>query len=87
MRRDDYTDIGGTGGAFLTTHWSLIKEAGSSDEQNNRALVSLLLNRYWKPIYCYLPQKNLIELYETLDKPEKAEKRRAKLPQNEAVER
>jgi hypothetical protein len=57
VRHDDYTDIGGTGGAFLTTHWSLIKEAGSSDEQNNRALVSLLLNRYWKPIYCYLRRK------------------------------
>ena len=57
MRRNDYTDIGGTGGAFLTTHWSLIKEAGSSDEQNNQALVSLLLNRYWKPVYCYLRRK------------------------------
>jgi DNA-directed RNA polymerase specialized sigma24 family protein len=57
VRRNDYTDIGGTGGAFLTTHWSLIKEAGSSDEQNNQALVSLLLNRYWKPVYCYLRRK------------------------------
>lgn len=57
MRRDDYTDIGGTGGVFLTTHWSLIKEAGSSNEQNNQALVSLLLNRYWKPVYCYLRRK------------------------------
>ncbi len=57
MRHDDYTDIGGTGGAFLTTHWSLIKETGSSDEQNNQALVSLLLNRYWKPVYCYLRRK------------------------------
>jgi RNA polymerase sigma-70 factor (ECF subfamily) len=57
VRRDDYTDIGGTGGGFLTTHWSLIKEAGSSNEHNNRALVSLLLNRYWKPVYCYLRRK------------------------------
>jgi hypothetical protein len=57
VRRDDYTDIGGTGGAFLTTHWSLIKEAGSGNEQNNRALESLLLNRYWKPVYCYLRRK------------------------------
>ena len=57
MRRDDYTDMGGTGGAFLTTHWSLIKEAGSNDEEKNQALVSLLLNRYWKPVYCYLRRK------------------------------
>lgn len=57
MRRDDYTDIGGTGGAFLTTHWSLVKEAGSSDEEKNQAFVGLLLNRYWKPVYCYLRRK------------------------------
>ncbi|MHC4489756.1 MAG: RNA polymerase sigma factor [Planctomycetota bacterium] len=57
MKRDDYTDIGGIGGAFLTTHWSLIKEAGSSDEEKNQAFVGLLLNRYWKPVYCYLRRK------------------------------
>jgi len=32
MGRDDYTDIGGTGEAFLTTHWSLIEGAGSGEE-------------------------------------------------------
>ena len=57
MRHDDYTNIGGTGEAFLTTHWSLINEAGSSDEEKNRTLVSLLLSRYWKPVYCYLRRK------------------------------
>jgi hypothetical protein len=57
VRCDDYTDMGGTGEAFLTTHWSLIKEAGSSYEGKNRALVGLLLNRYWKPVYCYLRRK------------------------------
>jgi len=58
VRHDDYTDIGGTGGAFLTTHWSLIEKAGSSDEEKNQAFVSLLLNRYWKPVYCYLRRKS-----------------------------
>ncbi len=57
MRHDDYTDIGGTGGAFLTTHWSLIEKAGSSDEEKNQAFAGLLLNRYWKPVYCYLRRK------------------------------
>ena len=57
MRRDGYTDIGGTGKAFLTTHWSLIEKAGSSDEEKNKAFVGLLLNRYWKPVYCYLRRK------------------------------
>ena len=57
MRFNDYTDIGGTGGAFLTTHWSLINEAGSGDQDKKQALVNLLLNRYWKPVYCYVRRK------------------------------
>jgi RNA polymerase sigma-70 factor (ECF subfamily) len=57
VRNDDYTDIGGTGRAFLTTHWSLIEKAGSSNEENNQAFVGLLLSRYWKPVYCYLRRK------------------------------
>jgi hypothetical protein len=57
MRRDDYTDMGGTREAFLTTHWSLIEQAGSEDKDNNQALIGLLLNLYWKPVYCYLRRK------------------------------
>jgi DNA-directed RNA polymerase specialized sigma24 family protein len=57
MKGNDYTSIGGTGQAFLTTHWSFIGNVGSSDEDKNRALVDLLLNRYWKPVYCYLRRK------------------------------
>ena len=57
MGRDDYTDIGGTGEVFLTTHWSLIQGVDSRDEDGNRALIGLLMNRYWKPIYCYLRRK------------------------------
>jgi RNA polymerase sigma-70 factor (ECF subfamily) len=57
MKGNDYTSMGGTGGAFLTTHWSFIEDAGSTDEDKNRALVGLLLNRYWKPVYCYLRRK------------------------------
>jgi len=57
MRSDGYTDIGGTGKAFLTTHWSLIEKACSSDEEKNKAFVGLLLDRYWKPVYCYLRRK------------------------------
>ena len=57
MRGDGYTDIGGTGKAFLTTHWSIIEKAGSSDEEKNKAFVGLLMDRYWKPVYCYLRRK------------------------------
>ncbi|MCP4260068.1 MAG: sigma-70 family RNA polymerase sigma factor [Planctomycetes bacterium] len=56
MRPNDYTDMGGTGGAFLTTHWSLIEDI-KSKEDKNRALVGLLLSKYWKPVYCYLRRK------------------------------
>jgi len=57
MSHDDYTDMGGTREAFLTTHWSVIEDAGSDDEDRSRALIGLLLKRYWKPVYCYLRRK------------------------------
>ena len=56
MGPHDYTDMGGAGGVFLTTHWSLIEDI-KSKEDKNRALIGLLLDRYWKPVYCYLRQK------------------------------
>jgi len=52
----DETDIGGKGGTFLTTHWSLV-EYIQSDGDKNRELIGLLLDRYWKPVYCYLRHK------------------------------
>jgi DNA-directed RNA polymerase specialized sigma24 family protein len=52
MKRGDYTDMGGTGAAFLTTHWSLVEQVGSDE-----ALIGSLLERYWKPVYCYLRRK------------------------------
>ncbi len=48
--------MGGAGEAFLTTHWTLIQEI-KSDEDKDRALIGLMLERYWKPIYCYLRRK------------------------------
>jgi len=56
VQRRDYTDIGGVGGAFLTTHWSLIEDVKKQPDQD-RALIGLLLERYWKPVYCYLRRK------------------------------
>jgi DNA-directed RNA polymerase specialized sigma24 family protein len=57
MKRADYTDMGGTGEAFLTTHWSLVEGVASADEDHRRTLIALLLDRYWKPVYCYLRRK------------------------------
>jgi len=58
MSPADYTDMGGTGEAFLTTHWSMLAEDSDPvDKNKNRALIGLLLKRYWKPVYCYLRRK------------------------------
>ena len=55
-RYNDQTDIGGAGEVFLTTHWSLIEDI-KSKEDKDKALMNLLLKRYWKPVYCYLRHK------------------------------
>jgi len=54
MPHEDYTEMGGVGQAFLTTHWSLIDDAGAREGDDKAALIELLLARYWKPVYCYL---------------------------------
>jgi len=57
MSRDDYTEIGGSEEAFLTTHWSIVEGVAMADEASSRALIESLLNDYWKPVYCYLRRK------------------------------
>jgi len=56
MVYQDQTSMGGTGGVFLTTHWSMIEDS-KSDDDRSRALIGLLLDRYWKPVYFYLRHK------------------------------
>jgi len=53
MRFHDQTEMGGTRGAFLTTHWSLVEDIKAGADENG-ALIELLLQTYWKPVYCYL---------------------------------
>ncbi len=57
MHNNGYTDMGGVGEVFLTTHWSLIEDTGSSTGDKNAALIELLLKKYWKPVYCYLRRR------------------------------
>ena len=56
MGNPDHTEMGGTQEAFLTTHWSLIDDIKARPEQNT-ALIGLLLETYWKPVYCYLRRR------------------------------
>ncbi len=58
MQRDTAkTDIGGPCEAFQTTHWSEIYRADTTDDGRRTIIISTLLNRYWKPVYCYLRRK------------------------------
>jgi len=57
MGRQDWTGMGGVQEKFLTTHWSLLQDLKGAEEATSRALIELLLERYWKPVYCYLRRK------------------------------
>ena len=48
--------MGGMGQAFLTTCWSLIGNIQSAGDRNH-ALIGVLLEKYWKPAYCFLRSK------------------------------
>ncbi|MHC4559027.1 MAG: RNA polymerase sigma factor [Planctomycetota bacterium] len=54
---DNDTDMGGVGKEFLTTHWSMIEKSGGIDNDRDQSLINLLIERYWKPVYCYLRRK------------------------------
>jgi len=56
MKNYDWTEIGGVRQTFLTTHWSMLEDI-KKQGNNEHALIGLLLERYWKPVYCYLRRK------------------------------
>lgn len=56
VKHDDQTDMGGTQESFLTTHWSLF-EGVRHHQDKDQAIIGSLLERYWKPVYCYLRRK------------------------------
>jgi RNA polymerase sigma-70 factor (ECF subfamily) len=56
MKGYDQTSMGGEVEMFLTTHWSLIDDV-QANEDKDKALIGLLLDRYWKPVYCFLRRK------------------------------
>ncbi|UCD49458.1 MAG: sigma-70 family RNA polymerase sigma factor [Phycisphaerales bacterium] len=54
---DNDTDMGGVGREFMTTHWSMIEKAADAENDRDQLLIDLLIERYWKPVYCYLRRK------------------------------
>jgi RNA polymerase sigma-70 factor (ECF subfamily) len=49
--------MGGAGGAFLTTQWSVVDKIKGTAHVEGHDLVNDLLKRYWKPVYCFLRRK------------------------------
>jgi len=56
MENRDWTEIGGARQKFLTTHWSMLEDIKKHGDKE-RTLIGMLLERYWKPVYCYLRRK------------------------------
>lgn len=51
------TQLGGENRRFQTTVWTEIIQIGKSDKQRQGSLLGDLLQKYWKPVYCYLRRK------------------------------
>lgn len=53
----DRTSMGGTDGMFHTTCWTQIIDSKTTNEARESLIINDLLNKYWKPVYCYLRRK------------------------------
>lgn len=56
MRQDD-TGMGGNERGFQETQWTQILATKTSDPARRQQALNGLLQRYWKPIYCYIRRK------------------------------
>ena len=54
MRHVDRTNLGGPHSRFQTTQWLEIRALAGLDEDQRREVLNGLIERYWKPVYCYL---------------------------------
>lgn len=57
MVEPDKTTMGRESESFHTTCWSDIQDAQKCVEIGKKEIISKLLTRYWKPVYCYLRRK------------------------------
>jgi len=57
MAIKDDTEMGGSRGRFPTTHWSQLAAVGGSVGVEHRAVLNLIIERYWKPVYCYIRRR------------------------------
>jgi DNA-directed RNA polymerase specialized sigma24 family protein len=54
---DDRTVMGGDKTVFPATRWTQIIDSHTSNKDRENLIISELLEKYWKPVYCYLRQK------------------------------
>ncbi|MBN1346315.1 MAG: hypothetical protein JXQ73_26745, partial [Phycisphaerae bacterium] len=57
MAPSDDTEMGEGGGRFPTTHWSLLAEVRGELTPAHRVVLNLMIERYWKPVYCYVRRR------------------------------
>lgn len=57
LGRGDHTDIGGHGAAFPTTQWTALAQLGRIGDAQRQAILSQLVERYWKPAYHFLRRR------------------------------
>ena len=59
---DAETDIGGPGGAFPATLWSVVVRAKDVRSPDRRQALGTLIRAYWKPLYFFIRRKgNTVE--------------------------
>jgi len=57
MSADIDTVMGGSRGYFQTTVWTLVKQAAQQTSEAKNAALNFLIERYWKPVYCFIRAK------------------------------
>ena len=54
MSDGQYTEMGGRRTSFPTTEWHLIEEVRGPMKPQHVAVLNILIQGYWKPVYCFL---------------------------------
>jgi len=49
--------MGGKGEAFNTTQWTQMLDVRNQDPDRQRQIADAVIERYWKPVYCYLRKR------------------------------
>jgi RNA polymerase sigma factor (sigma-70 family) len=55
--RTDHTSFGGHAGAFASTHWSVVLEAGGAASPQADGALNSLCRTYWYPLYAYVRRR------------------------------